>query len=84
MRTAAKHADEWNIWSTPEVLAQKREVLHRHCADLGRDPAEIAVSTQALLFLSTDEAWLKEKREGDAARQSVVGTPAEVVDILGA
>jgi F420-dependent oxidoreductase-like protein len=84
LRTAAKHADEWNIWSTPDVLAQKREVLHRHCADIGRDPAAIAVSTQALVYLSTDESWLKQKRESDQGRQAVIGTPAEVVDILGA
>jgi F420-dependent oxidoreductase-like protein len=84
LRTAARHADEWNIWSSPELLAQKREVLHRHCADIGRDPAEIAVSTQALLFLSTDEQWLAEKRKGDAGRQAVVGTPAEVVELLAA
>ena len=84
LRTAAKHADEWNIWSTPEVLAAKREVLHRHCADIGRDPSEIAVSTQAMVFLSTDEAWLKGKREADPSGQSVIGTPAEVVEILGA
>jgi F420-dependent oxidoreductase-like protein len=84
LRIAARYADEWNVWSTPDVLAHKREVLHRHCADLGRDPAEIAVSTQAMMFMSTDEEWLAGRREGAGARASIVGTPAEVVDIVGA
>jgi hypothetical protein len=28
------------------VLAHKIEVLHRHCADVGRDPKQIEVSVQ--------------------------------------
>ena len=28
------------------MLRHKVEVLHRHCADVGRDPAEIEVSTK--------------------------------------
>ena len=38
--------------------------------------------TQALVFLSTDEAWLARHREG-AGRASIVGTPAEVTEIVG-
>ena len=79
MKIAAAYADEWNAWTTPEVLAHKVGVLHRHCEDLGRDPAEIQVSTQALLFLSTDESWLESRR----AAGGIVGTPGEVVDIVG-
>ncbi len=83
LRIAARYADHWNSWTTPEVLAHKISVLRRHCADVGRDPAEIHVSTQALLFLSTDEGWLKEKRESAGGRASIIGTPAEVTDIIG-
>ncbi|HVM09271.1 MAG TPA: LLM class F420-dependent oxidoreductase [Acidimicrobiales bacterium] len=83
MRIAARLADEWNAWTTPEVLAHKVGVLRRHCDDVGRDASEIAVSTQALLFLSNDEAWLQDKRSG-VGRQAIVGTPSEVVDIVGA
>jgi F420-dependent oxidoreductase-like protein len=78
MRTAARFADEWNSWTSPDVLAHKVGVLHKHCADVGRDPAEIKVSTQALLFLGTDEEWLKDKRG-----TGVAGTPSEVTDIIG-
>jgi F420-dependent oxidoreductase-like protein len=79
MRIAARYADEWNAWTTPEVLAHKVGVLRGHAEDLGRDPATIKVSTQALLFLSTDEAWLAERRGN-----GIVGTPAEVTEIVGA
>ena len=79
MRIAAQYADEWNAWTTPEVLAHKVGVLHRHCDDLGRDHAEIQVSTQALLFLSTDESWVDSRR----AAGGIVGTPSEVVDVVG-
>src|SRR5581483_4962936 len=83
MRIAAKYADEWNSWTTPDVLEHKVGVLHKHCSDLGRDPSEIAVSTQALMFLSTDEGWLADKRDSDMGRAAVVGTPAEVTEAIG-
>src|SRR4051794_4899841 len=83
LRIAAQHADEWNVWGTPELCKAKAEVLERHCADVGRDPSEIARSTQALLFLSEDESWLETKRGGVGGQAVIVGTPAEVVDIVG-
>jgi F420-dependent oxidoreductase-like protein len=83
LRIAAEHADEWNAWTSPDVLAHKVGVLRRHCDDLGRDPGEIAVSTQALLFLSNDEAWLADKRGGAPGRPVIVGTPDEVTETIG-
>lgn len=83
LRIAAEHAQEWNVWSTPQVFTHKSAVLDRHCHDIGRDPAEIRRSTQALLFLSEDESYLRRIREGDVGRASIVGTPSEVVDIVG-
>lgn len=81
MRIAARYADEWNVWSVPETMARKREVLLRHCDDLGRDPAEIAVSTQALLYMSTDEDWLAARRPPEYP-PSIVGTPAQIAEIV--
>lgn len=49
LRTAARFADEWNVWGTPELLVDKMKVLDAHCADIGRDPAEISRSAVALL-----------------------------------
>jgi F420-dependent oxidoreductase-like protein len=83
MRIAAKYADQWNAWTSPDVLAHKVEVLHERCEEIGRDPSEVQVSTQALLFLSTDESWLAKRREVDTGQPVIVGTPAEVVEIVG-
>ncbi len=83
MRVAARHGDQWNSWTTPDVLAHKVRVLHDRCEEAKRDPSEIHVSTQALLLLSTDESWLAERRQGGAGQAAIVGTPSEVTDIVG-
>ncbi len=44
LRSAAKYAHEWNAFGTPEVMKHKSEVLDRHCAEVGRDPATISRS----------------------------------------
>lgn len=41
LRIAARYADYTNFDGTLEGFAHKSEVLHRHCADVGRDPSEI-------------------------------------------
>jgi F420-dependent oxidoreductase-like protein len=82
LRIAARFADEWNVWGTAEIVAQKSEVLARHCEDVGRDPATIKRSTQALMFLSEDEKWLAGKREQNTGRPDIIGTPEEVIDIV--
>ena len=81
LRIAARYADVWNSWTTPEVLAAKVRVLRGHCEAIGRDPAAIDISTQALLFLSEDESWLAKKRD-IAPGRSIVGTPSEVAEIV--
>ncbi len=82
LRIAARYADHWNAWTTPDQLVHKISVLRAHCEDVGRDPAEIHVSTQALLYLSTDKSWLDKKRQTDPGQPMIVGTPAEVTDII--
>ena len=47
LRIAAEWADEWNLpGGEPEVLRHKVGVLRHHCADVGRDPADIDVSVK--------------------------------------
>ena len=81
LRIAARYADHWNAWTTPELLTHKLSVLRAHCEQVGRDPASIHVSTQAVLFLSTDEEWLKDKR-AITGRPVMAGTPGEVAGIV--
>ncbi|MFI9455189.1 LLM class F420-dependent oxidoreductase [Amycolatopsis sp. NPDC052450] len=57
LRTAAKYAQHWNfVGGTPEEFAHKRAVLHRHCADIGRDPSEITLSSHVRLGTDGDYA----------------------------
>jgi probable F420-dependent oxidoreductase len=41
LRLVAKHADIWHAFADPATLAHKTRILEGHCADVGRDPAEI-------------------------------------------
>jgi F420-dependent oxidoreductase-like protein len=50
LRTTARFASHWNFaGGTPDEFAHKRDVLHAHCADLGRDPSEITLSSHVRL-----------------------------------
>ena len=54
LRVVAEHADVWNFAGGPvEVGVHKSEVLDRHCADVGRDPAAVRRSVQ-LRFAGSD------------------------------
>jgi F420-dependent oxidoreductase-like protein len=80
LRIAAQYADEWNVWGTPQVLAQKQGVLDRHCAELGRDPKEIQRSAVALLALTDDAALVERTRA--SGRPVIAGNSDEVAAVV--
>jgi probable F420-dependent oxidoreductase len=41
LRLVAQHADIWHTFTEGEAFAGKSRVLDEHCAEIGRDPAEI-------------------------------------------
>jgi alkanesulfonate monooxygenase SsuD/methylene tetrahydromethanopterin reductase-like flavin-dependent oxidoreductase (luciferase family) len=41
LRVVAESADIWNLNQSPATLRDLTPLLERHCAELGRDPAEI-------------------------------------------
>jgi F420-dependent oxidoreductase-like protein len=46
LRAVARYAQHWNFpGGGVETLTHKRAVLEEHCADIGRDPHEIMIST---------------------------------------
>ncbi len=45
LRLVAQHADIWHAFGDAETMARKSAILDQHCADVGRDPAEIERST---------------------------------------
>jgi probable F420-dependent oxidoreductase len=44
LRLVARHADIWHSFGDPEVVERKISILRQHCADAGRDPAEIEIA----------------------------------------
>jgi alkanesulfonate monooxygenase SsuD/methylene tetrahydromethanopterin reductase-like flavin-dependent oxidoreductase (luciferase family) len=44
LRTVARHADIWNAMGEVGFLRHKLDVLHAHCEEAGRDPAEIELT----------------------------------------
>ena len=44
LRLVAQYADACNLMGDVDVIAHKVEVLHRHCATIGREPSEIEVT----------------------------------------
>jgi F420-dependent oxidoreductase-like protein len=53
LRLVAQYGDACNLFGDPDTVRHKIEVLERHCADVGRDPAEI---TKTILFTAHDPA----------------------------
>jgi alkanesulfonate monooxygenase SsuD/methylene tetrahydromethanopterin reductase-like flavin-dependent oxidoreductase (luciferase family) len=63
LRSVAKYADFWHAPSMPlEELQRKTEVLHRHCEEVGRDPAEIQIVFSPPTFLIVREDRAKARR----------------------
>jgi F420-dependent oxidoreductase-like protein len=84
LRIVARYADEWNVWGTPEMLAEKGAVLSQRCEEEGRDPATVHRTAVALLFLIDDPAAARSMRERDLGRPTVVGNPEELAEHMRA
>lgn len=60
LRLVAQYADEWNVVSVDkETYKRKVEVLERHCAAVGRDPATIRRSWMKGHLIGRDSAELR-------------------------
>lgn len=86
LRIVAKYADEWNHWGLPETAVHKGAVFREHCERVGRDPASVRRSTQAMIEIlvpGDTEAAQRRDRLQAAGRPTVIGTAAEVLDTVG-
>jgi alkanesulfonate monooxygenase SsuD/methylene tetrahydromethanopterin reductase-like flavin-dependent oxidoreductase (luciferase family) len=83
MRVVAESADIWNNWTSPdlETYQQKLAALHRHCADLGRNPDEIRKSMHIKPLVGETEAEVQE-RAPSQPRNRWQGTPEQLVEHL--
>ena len=79
----ARHAQEWNMWGLPEVIAERSEVLERRCEAIDRDPATIRRSTQALVLVTRDRAAADRFVRAAAPRAAVAGPPEHFAEVVG-
>ncbi len=80
-RIVARHAEEWNTWSHPELWREKRVGFDRALEEAGRDPATLHRSTQALVLLGPDGRERAEELR--AIRPAIGGTSEQLVDTVG-
>jgi alkanesulfonate monooxygenase SsuD/methylene tetrahydromethanopterin reductase-like flavin-dependent oxidoreductase (luciferase family) len=91
LRLVARHADMCNIHGSPATVRRLLGVLHGHCAEVGRDPAEITTTRLGTLMLADTEkeaeqtsSALREMAGPDFEERFTVGTEAGIVDQVGA
>ncbi len=73
----ARHADHWNMWGLPPVIAERGAVLDRACERIGRDPFSVHRSTQALVMLTDDAERGRAFVEAVAPRAAFAGSASE-------
>jgi F420-dependent oxidoreductase-like protein len=89
LRLVARYGDKCNVTGDLATLTRKIDVLRRHCADVGRDPAEVAVTWMTPLILTTSAENTAEVHQMLAAAASAeetagftVGQPHEIPGLI--
>ena len=75
LRITARYADQWNTWATPEQAAAPRAALFEACDAVGRDPATIWTSVNALIEFDA--------RTPPPGRAVLFGSAERLVDQIG-
>jgi probable F420-dependent oxidoreductase len=75
LRIAARYANEWNTWGTPEQAAVHRAALTETCDKAGRDPATMRTSVNSLVDLGGSTA--------PAGRAGLSGSAQQLIDQFG-
>lgn len=85
LRIVAELADGWNVpFVSPEDFGRKRQVLERHCADVGRDPSSIRTAVNVGLAWDDDSLRAQFGGIADFVRPGVLGgSDQEVLDRIG-
>lgn len=86
LKLVAQYADACNLSGDDETVRHKIGVLRKHCAAIGRDPAEISVTRLAAVFRTTSDDETRQTREfvvaqagEDYARSFDIGTDEEIL-----
>lgn len=85
----AKYGDEWNAISMPaDEFHQKSVLLDSLLHDADRSPSDVRRTLMTRGVIAADQGSLDRKvdaetRERQLARGAVIGTPGEIVEIIG-
>jgi F420-dependent oxidoreductase-like protein len=74
LRLVAQYGDACNLFGGPDEVRHKLDVLERHCAEVGRDPAEI---TKTILYTVRDPMEAADK----IAAYTAIGVDGVVVNM---
>lgn len=73
LRITAQYADAWNVaFCTPEEFTELSGVLDQHCADVGRDPAQIRRTIQMRLPDVIDDILPEVEKYAEAGVDDIV------------
>ena len=81
LRLVARHADMWNMWSMPSKFAERSAVLDQFSEAIGRDPATIRRSTQALVCLTDSASEARSFIDAAGGRAAFAGTAEQFADL---
>jgi alkanesulfonate monooxygenase SsuD/methylene tetrahydromethanopterin reductase-like flavin-dependent oxidoreductase (luciferase family) len=82
MGIVARYADQWNMWGLADTIAERSGVLDERCEAIGRDPASITRSCQALWFLADDER--ADRLISRSPVPAIGGAPGRLADAIAA
>src|SRR3989441_7002713 len=93
LRIVARHADHWNVWGGPKVLARKSAILEEHCLQVGRDSRTIIRSVNMALLITDRKNEIDRlagtiasrigRNAADALDTCLAGTPDQIREQLG-
>jgi F420-dependent oxidoreductase-like protein len=80
LRTVARHGDAWNTSGEVETLKERLDILREHCAEAGRDMAEIELTVSfPMIIRDSVDAAVQHRR--DQLAQNGIPEP-EVIPLL--
>jgi F420-dependent oxidoreductase-like protein len=80
LRLAARHADAANVFGDAETVRRKGAVLRAHCEQVGRDPAEVALTHLSTALIGADDAEVAALVERLRPRRRTAGEYAASVN----
>jgi alkanesulfonate monooxygenase SsuD/methylene tetrahydromethanopterin reductase-like flavin-dependent oxidoreductase (luciferase family) len=83
LRTVARYANGWNVSGSLETMRRKVDVLAAHCADVGRDMAEIEFTLFPYVCLRDDPQEARRALRDRLATHGDDYDPDPAVDFLG-